>query len=246
MTDAIKAKWTKEQLLLKTQLTTTDGFDKVKYIGGVDISFIKSSNEDACACFVILSYPDMKCVYEDYQMVKLTQPYIPGFLAFREVGFLERLVMKVRVDKPEILPELIMVDGNGILHPQGFGLACHLGVLCNIATVGVSKKLFHIDGLTKDNVRELSDKNLKKAGDFIELKGDSGKVYGASFRSTDEAFQPVYISIGHKITLETAIKLVKDSCLFRVPEPIRKADLGSREFIRKYLLKQAKSMSITV
>ena len=234
MTDEILAKWQKQQLQLKSQLILTDKFEKVKYLGGVDLSFIKTSAEDACACFVILSYPEMKCVYEDYQMVKLTQPYIPGYLAFREVDFLERLVMKVKTQKPEILPQIILVDGNGILHPQGFGLASHLGVLCDIATIGVSKKVFHLDGLTKDGVRKLSDENLKKAGDFIELKGNSGQIYGASFRSTDEAFQPIYISIGHKISLETSIKYIKDSCLYRIPEPVRKADLGSREFIRKY------------
>jgi len=64
----------------------------------------------------------MRVLYESFEMVTLTEPYIPGFLAFREVGFLLRMLEKLRADKPELVPQLILIDGNGILHPRGVSL----------------------------------------------------------------------------------------------------------------------------
>ena len=79
----------------------------------------------------------------------MTEPYIPGFLAFREVGFLMDRLEEVKNEKPELMPQVILVDGNGILHPRGLGLASHLGILSDIPSVGIAKKLFHVDGLEK-------------------------------------------------------------------------------------------------
>lgn len=73
-------------------------------------------------------------------MVQLTQPYIPGFLAFREVDHLLALLERLRASRPELVPDVIFVDGNGVLHPRGFGLASHLGVLARIPTVGLRRK----------------------------------------------------------------------------------------------------------
>lgn len=78
-------------------------------------------------------------VYEDYQMVKLTQPYIPGFLAFREVPHLLVLLQKLRKNRPDLVPGVIFMDGNGVLHPRGCGVACHFGVVADIPTLGVAK-----------------------------------------------------------------------------------------------------------
>jgi deoxyinosine 3'endonuclease (endonuclease V) len=75
-------------------------------------------------------------VYQDYKMVKLTQPYIAGFLAFREVDHLLELLAHQRSTRPEVTPQVVFVDGNGVLHPKGFGLASHLGVLAATVTVG--------------------------------------------------------------------------------------------------------------
>jgi len=243
--DKFKEKWAKEQLELKEKLIMNDDFDwslpseekneekkKMRYIGGVDISFVKENSEDACSSLVVLSFPDFEVVYESFEMVKLTLPYIPGFLAFREVAHLMKLINNLRQNKPELLPQLILVDGNGFLHPRGFGLACHLGVLSGIPTIGIGKTFFVVDGITLDKVKDL-EKKLQKGGDSLELKGDSGTIWGALLRSTDNNTKAIFISIGHKICLETSLKLVKKCCLFRIPEPVRKADQMSREFIRK-------------
>jgi deoxyinosine 3'endonuclease (endonuclease V) len=176
----ILEEWSRIQTELKETLQETDDMvsEEINYVGGVDISFIKGNEIDACACYVILSYPELKVVHQEQQMIKLTQPYIPGFLAFREVDFLVELFQKCKDEHPEIVPQVIFVDGNGILHPKGFGLASHLGVLCDIPTIGIGKTLLHVDGITKDKVKAiLSDLEDQSA----PLVGDSGKTWGALF-----------------------------------------------------------------
>ena len=95
-------------------------------------------------------------LYAACRPVTITQPYIPGFLAFREVGFLLELIDELRSTAPQLLPEAILVDGNGILHPNRFGLACHLGVRSAIPTVGIGKSLHHVDGLCKQTMHTLA------------------------------------------------------------------------------------------
>ncbi len=80
--------------------------------------------------------------------MRLDAPYIPGFLAFREVPHLLHLIDRLRNTKPEFLPQVILVDGNGIFHQNGFGLASHLGVLANIPTIGCGKTVFFVDGIS--------------------------------------------------------------------------------------------------
>ncbi|CAB4032612.1 endonuclease V [Paramuricea clavata] len=236
----------REQCELKKKLIKEDAltwFDKdsnneenilLNYVGGVDISFVKGDDKHACSALVILSYPELEVVYEDYEFVHLTSPYIPEFLAFREASFLDDLITKLRKNNPELLPKVIFVDGNGVLHPRGFGVASHLGVISDMCTIGVGKTLFHVDGLEKNSEHMEKINQLHKAGDFFLLVGDSGTTWGAAFRSTDTSKNPVYVSIGHKISLETALKICKLCCKHRVPEPIRQADIRSREFLRQH------------
>lgn len=231
--------WFQEQERLKKQLITNDTQnwlsrnEPLDYIGGVDISFIKDDPVNACAAYVILKYPSLEVEYSDFQMVELTGPYIPGFLAFREVDHLISLVHKTPLsDKVKV----IFVDGNGILHPNGFGLASHLGVLLGKPTIGVGKKLHLIDGLDKKVVKDQVKQACKKKGDYIKLIGDSGVTYGAAVLADPaNVTNPVYVSIGHKVSLETAVELVVKVSNYRIPEPIRLADLGSRRFLKRTL-----------
>jgi deoxyinosine 3'endonuclease (endonuclease V) len=133
-----------------------------------------------------------------------------------------------------LVPQVIFVDGNGILHPRGFGLASHLGVLIDIPTIGIGKNLLCVDGLEKSPVKTNFDLNCHKAGDHVKLKGQSKKTWGAAFKSTKTTTNPIYISIGHKISLERAIELTRKYTNFRVPEPVRQADIISRAMIRHY------------
>nr|CCA17634.1 conserved hypothetical protein [Albugo laibachii Nc14] len=126
--------------------------------------------------------------------------------------------------------DVLLVDGNGMLHPRGFGIACHLGVELEIPTIGVAKSFFHVDGLTKTRVIQ----RMRKQGeDVFLLQGDSGRTWGAAccFKNTTN---PIYVSVGHRISLKTSIEIVKVCSLYREPEPIRQADLGSRREIKAW------------
>lgn len=228
----IRQQWRKEQIELKNKLILHDQVNwsprDIRYIAGVDISFFKNNSTDAISSLVVLSYPDCKVVYESYKVVQLTLPYIPCFLGFREVPYLVELVQEIKEKAPQFYPDVILVDGNGILHPLGFGVACHLGVLTDMVTIGVAKNLLFIDGITREKIKEWSNEHLLKGGDSFDLIGDSDIVHGAILRATDEAKQPIYISVGHKICLKTALDIVRTCCLYRIPEPIRQADLRSR------------------
>ncbi|PIA28445.1 hypothetical protein AQUCO_06900011v1 [Aquilegia coerulea] len=245
--------WVETQELLKNRLileddhtwrlpTTTqehkeqDGMgEKLKYVGGVDLSFSKEDPCIACGALVILDLNnDLNVVYEDFSIVKLQVPYIPGFLAFREAPVLLKLLEKLKSNAHPFYPQLLMVDGNGILHPQGFGLACHLGVLTSLPTIGIGKNLHHVDGLTQSGVRKslASEENFTR--DLITLIGHTGRTWGAAMRSTRGSSKPIFISVGHRMSLDTAIEVVKLTCKYRVPEPIRQADIRSRANLQKH------------
>lgn len=205
----------------------------LKYIAGTDISFVKGDATNACAAVVVVELPNLEVIYEDISMVELTAPYIPGFLAFREAEFIVKKFDRLQNLKPEIMPQAIMVDGNGILHAREFGLACHIGVQLGIPTVGVAKTLYYVDGIEKNEEHQNKIKmNLKKGGDTFPLISNSGKTLGVTLRSCDKTTKPIYVSPGHNISLETAVWLVQLCCKYRIPEPVRQADIKSREHIR--------------
>ena len=174
---------------------------------------------------MIQSFPEFDVLYTDTEEVHLDFPYVPGFLAFREVPHLERLIQR-----SPIKPQVILVDGNGIFHNRGFGLASHLGVKTGIPTIGCGKTVFAVDGITVNSVKQIS-KTLHQGGDQALLVGKSGKVWGCALRATDDSVNPIIISVGHMISLDSAIKFVKESCFYRVPEPIRQADKLSRRLV---------------
>ena len=242
----ILEEWRKEQDSLKQKLIKTDFYNfnldnnnnnnnttELKYIAGMDISAIKHNPNIAVSALVICDR-NLKIVYEDYKLVKMDEPYIPGFLAFREVKHLVNLINDLKTNHPEYIPQVILVDGNGILHTKGFGLASHLGVLIDIPTIGCSKNVFNVDGINKIKVKEIANKFLNKGGDYYPLIGDSGEQWGWAYRSNDESKNPMIISLGHKISNETALKIVKISTIHRIPQPIRYSDKISRRLIAEY------------
>lgn len=188
-------------------------------------------------------------MYENHAKVKLTLPYIAGYLAFREVQPLLDLISALRSTHPELEPQVILVDGCGVLHPRGFGLASHLGLLSNIPTIGCSKNFLVIDGdgpVLGSHPTKLK-KDFKKfvaahpeTHGLMPLVGTvTGKTYGAALaaatgKMAEGTQNPIFVSVGHKVSLETAVSLVRACSRFRVPEPIRQADLKSRNEIKKW------------
>ncbi|KAF1395555.1 hypothetical protein PFLUV_G00012740 [Perca fluviatilis] len=173
-------------------------------------------------------------LYEDSQMVTLTAPYIAGFLAFRETPFLLEALQRLERNQPRLLPQVVFVDGNGLFHYREFGLACHLGVLSGLPCVGVAKNLLQVQGVYKSEEHQSKIAALQKGGDSFPLAAASGKVLGKALRSSDKSSKPVYVSVGHKISVDTAVHLTHSCCRYRVPEPIRQADFRSREYLRTH------------
>ncbi|XP_010352561.1 endonuclease V isoform X6 [Rhinopithecus roxellana] len=167
----------------------------------------------------------------------------PAFSGLRRVGGVDVSFVKgdsvracaslVVLSYPEL--EVLLVDGNGVLHHRGFGVACHLGVLTDLPCVGVAKKLLQVDGLENNALHKEKIRLLQTRGDSFPLLGDSGTVLGMALRSHDHSTRPLYVSVGHKMSLEAAVRLTCCCCKFRIPEPVRQADICSREHIRKSL-----------
>ncbi|NXJ70301.1 ENDOV Endonuclease, partial [Rostratula benghalensis] len=206
------------------------GFAGLERVGGVDLSYIKGDETSACASLVVLSYPAMEVLYEDCRMVTVTTPYVAGFLAFREVPFLVEAVQRLQQEEPRLRPQVLLVDGNGLLHPRGFGVACHLGVLTDLPSIGVAKNLLQTDGLARNELHREQIRSLQKEGDMFPLKGTSGRVRGmVSCGDNKNSSKPLYISVGHRVSLETAVRLVKSCCRYRIPEPIRQVETDAGE-----------------
>ncbi|KNE66627.1 hypothetical protein AMAG_11745 [Allomyces macrogynus ATCC 38327] len=253
---AIRDQWQQEQLALRAQLVDVDDpadlQATLRYVAGVDISFVETPPDDAppgtpftqsaVAYVAVLSWPALDIVYTAHSRVVLDLPYFPGFLAFREVGPLAKLVQAI---PEQFAPQVIFVDGNGVLHPRRFGLASHLGVVTGIPTIGVAKNFLQIANegpeMTMRNVKAVSRTKLHRGGDQMPLIGTSGTVYGMAVLPCDGATNPIFVSVGHKVSLASAVAIVLQSCRFRIPEPIRAADLKSRALIRQ-LQKQTKQV----
>ncbi|MEL6442497.1 MAG: deoxyribonuclease V [Cyanobacteria bacterium J06621_8] len=195
------------QKQLREQVITSDGSFEVKYVAGVDIGF-KEKYTISQAAIAVLTYPELELVEHRIAQVPTTFPYVPGYLSFREIPPILAVLPQL-----EIIPDLILCDGQGLAHPRRFGLACHLGVLLDIPTIGVAKSLL-----------------VGKHEPVAEIKGswqpliDRGETIGAVLRSRTKV-KPIYVSVGHKISLPTAMDYVQ-SCLtkYRLPETTRWAD----------------------
>lgn len=204
--EAIKA-----QQKLREKVSTENEFGEIKTIAGVDVGF---QNDFARAAIVILAYPNLKPVDEARAEVKVSFPYIPGLLAFREGPAVLSAFEKLKVS-----PDLMIFDAQGLAHPRRLGLASHLGVLLDKPSIGCAKSKLCGGYQMPEN----------KVGDYTFLK-DKDEIIGAVVRSKINS-TPLFVSIGHKIDLKTSIDFVLKCCRgYRLPEPTRLAhNLASGE-----------------
>lgn len=193
---------------LRSQVITEDQFkEPVQYVAGVDMGF-EADGTISRAAVAVLSFPDLQVVETSLARRPTTFPYIPGFLSFREIpAVLDAL------EKIQIIPDIILCDGQGIAHPRRLGIASHLGVIIDIPTIGVAKSLL-----------------IGKHEDLPETKGSlqplihRGETIGAVLR-TRTGVKPLYISSGHRVSLSTAIDYVlRCTPKYRLPETTRVAD----------------------
>ena len=175
------------QQKLATQVSKKSEVTTPHFIAGVDISVGKGEGI-ATGAVVVLQYPELRVVETKVARGKLNFPYIPGLLSFRESPLTLAACQKLTTT-----PDLILVDGQGIAHPRRLGLASHLGLLLNTPAVGCAKSL--LCG---------SHEALRiEPGSYAEVV-ERGEIIGAALR-TKPGVKPVYISIGHKVDLQTAI-----------------------------------------
>ncbi len=175
-------------------------------MAGADCAF-SADGRTMWAAVVVVRLPGLEPVAQAWARGPVTFPYVPGYLSFREGPVFLRAVRRLRVR-----PDLWLFDGQGIAHPRGFGLAAHLGVLLDAPSAGCAKS--RLVGEHREPGRG--------RGEWAPLMF-RGKQIGAVLRTRD-GVRPLYVSVGHLISLRAAVRWVLASCRYRVPEPIRLAE----------------------
>ncbi len=192
---------------LRARVVTRDRIGRLRAVAGIDIGY-EGDNSLARAAAVVLAFPSLEPLEEAIVRVPVKFPYVPGYLSFREIPAAQAVLAKLKHR-----PDLILCDGQGRAHPRRFGLACHLGVLLDIPTIGVAKSRL---------VGEPRGRLGRAKGAWVPLV-DQDEVIGAVLRTRHDV-RPLYVSIGHRVSLETAIDCVlRCTPRYRLPETTRRA-----------------------
>jgi len=192
------------QQQLRGEVVMENRLGPVRHVAGVDVGF-EEGGRITRAAVAVLGFPALELVDHAIFLTPTRFPYVPGLLSFREIpaviGALEKLT---------VTPDLLLCDGQGIAHPRRFGIASHLGLLCGIPSIGVAKTRLIGEPVEPPDQR----------GAFVPLL-DHGETIGAILRSRP-GVKPLYISIGHCISLATALDYVM-ACVtrYRLPETTR-------------------------
>ncbi|MGB5900994.1 MAG: deoxyribonuclease V [Geitlerinemataceae cyanobacterium] len=199
------------QQKLQTKVIVEDRIDPVQYVAGIDVGY-EENNTVSRSAVAVLSFPDLQLQETAIAARPTPFPYIPGLLSFREVPAILDALEKLRTT-----PNILLCDGQGYAHPRRFGLACHLGVLTNLPSIGVAKSRY---------IGEHQELPPPR-GSWQPLIHDNETI-GAVLR-TQNNIKPVYVSVGHRIGLLTAIEYVlRCTPKYRLPETTRQADRLSR------------------
>jgi deoxyribonuclease V len=191
---------------LREKIIRVDQIPTIRRIAGIDVGF-EDDKRISRAGVVVLDFPSLEVRERVIARVPTSFPYVPGLLSFREVP-----VILEALGQLDLHPDLIFCDGQGLAHPRRLGLACHLGLATGMPSIGVAKSRLIGEYEMPGNER----------GDWERLL-ESGEVIGAVVRTRPNV-KPVFVSIGHRISLETAIELTMQ-CTgnYRIPEPTRLA-----------------------
>ncbi len=192
--------------------------DQVRVVAGVDIGYLHPRGSTmACAAVVALAFPSLEELESHTVTETVEFPYVPGLLAFREVPPILAALRPLRAE-----PDVVLVDAHGYAHPRRFGAASHLGVLLDRPTIGCAKS--RLIGRYEEPPRA--------AGAWTPLI-DRGEVVGAAVR-THPGKAPLFVSIGHLVSLETAVALALACSRGNsiMPEPTRLADVLTKECTR--------------
>lgn len=194
------------QNTLREQVIAQDCFGDVTTVAGVDVGFLQHGDITRAAV-AVLAFPKLDLIQAHTAQLSTTFPYVPGLLSFREVP-----AVLAALQKCSPPPDLILCDGQGRAHPRRFGIACHLGVLTQIPTIGVAKSRLIGEHEPVPN----------RKGATVKL-WHKGECIGVVLR-TRENVAPVYVSVGHRVSLDSATEWVM-RCVtkYRLPETTRQA-----------------------
>ena len=192
-------------------------FDKkARLVGGADVSYAKEHNQ-LYGAIVVMDIKRMEIIEEVIEEGEAGFPYIPGLLSFREIPVLLKTASKIRR-----VPDVFVLDGQGIAHPQGLGLAAHFGLLTDLPSIGCAKSRLVGEHRSVP----------KQRGAFAYLYLHRKRV-GAVVCTRDKR-NPVFVSPGHRVDIASSITVVLDCCsTYRLPEPIRRAHALANSFRRK-------------
>ena len=194
------------QEAMRARVERRDRLGPVRRVAGADVAYARSGKA-LTAAVVVLDARTLETLAERVAVHRVSFPYVPGFLTFREAPAVEEAFAGL-----DLRPDLLLVDAHGVAHPRRFGLACHLGVVLDVPTIGVAKTVLVGTSLSPGPRR----------GDWAPLLHE-GEVVGAALR-TRARVAPVYVSTGHRIALETALRFTLALApRFRLPEPARRA-----------------------
>jgi len=195
---------------LRARVIHTDVLpQKIKYIAGTDVAYNDEDNT-MIGAVVVLNAESLVVIETAHHEMETTFPYVPGLFSFREIPALLEAFKKLNT-----LPDLIVCDAQGIAHPHGVGMATHLGLELDIPTIGCAKKRL---------IGEYDKSELSIERGAIQSIIHEGKEICAALRTQDD-IKPMFVSIGHKISLKTALDWVLKLCpKYRLPETTRQAD----------------------
>ena len=177
--------------------------ERIRLIGGVDVAYVEDASIAAVA---VLDFGSMKLKESQTAICRTRFPYVPTLLAFREIPPAVSCIGRLRVQ-----PDVFIVDGHGFAHPYRCGFASHLGLVVGKPTIGVAKGIL------------VGEVERTETGGDISFMRDKGEVIGAQIVSK-HGLKPIFVSVGHMVSLATAIKIVKQCTLLsRVPEPVLQA-----------------------
>jgi deoxyribonuclease V len=190
-------KFREEQLQAARKVVVKDDFKKIETIAGCDQAF----TDHKIIAAIVVCTKDCKVIEEKYAVADSKMPYIPGFRYFREGAAIATAFAKLKK-----APDVMMMTANGILHPLRFGMASHVGVALNVPTIGLAKYL--LCGKKEEEGRIYFNNEIR--GQEVITRGHS---------------KPIYISPGHRISIETAVELVKEMARYphKLPEPLHLA-----------------------
>lgn len=192
------------QQALREEVISENQLGSVRLVAGVDVGF-EQGGSITRAAIAVLTFPELQLVDHAIARIPTAFPYVPGLLSFREIP-----AVLLALEKLKTIPDLLIVDGQGIAHPRRIGIACHLGVLTGLPAIGVAKT--RLIG-THDNVPN-------QRGAWTPLY-DGEETIGAVLR-TKQNVKPVFVSIGHRVSLQTAIHYAL-ACVtrYRLPQTTR-------------------------